>query len=219
MRMALLDEVTRLGIPIEGDRFRKLYAFYFPTKTLDSGPETIRRNKRVVVRAVIDSSNTLRNSERAKQVFAHLRQLLEGRVSAVISVEEWRNQFENVERVYGYPFVQNATWQHCAGSSTEFRGYTCGLWTTFHALTANVIITHSKNSGTAPNPLGPLRAIQGWVQSFFGCEHCRQHFMKMTTQTFPMSEQRVFRLNDMLMYLWRAHNIVNARLHGTNTEA
>uniref|UniRef100_A0A914LIS8 Thioredoxin domain-containing protein n=1 Tax=Meloidogyne incognita TaxID=6306 RepID=A0A914LIS8_MELIC len=27
MRMALLDEVTRLGIPIEGDRFRKLYAF------------------------------------------------------------------------------------------------------------------------------------------------------------------------------------------------
>jgi hypothetical protein len=25
--MALLDEVTRLGIPIEGDRFRKLYAF------------------------------------------------------------------------------------------------------------------------------------------------------------------------------------------------
>ena len=75
------------------------------------------------------------------------------------------------------------------------------------------------SAGIAPNPLGPLKAIQGWVTSFFGCEHCRQHFMKMTTQTFPMSEQRVFRLTDMLMYLWRAHNIVNARLHGTNTEA
>ncbi|KAF7635605.1 Sulfhydryl oxidase [Meloidogyne graminicola] len=218
VRMAILDEVTFSGLPIEGDRFRKLYAFisllteYFPTKTFNAGFEKFR-NKRAVIDATLTIN--LRNSERAKQVFVHLRQLLESKISANISVEEWRNQFESVERVYGYPFVQNSTWQHCAGSSIEFRGYTCGLWTTFHALTANVIITHM---GTSPNPMGPLRAIQGWVTSFFGCEHCRQHFMKMTTQTFPMNEQRVSRLNDMLMYLWRAHNIVNARLHGSNTE-
>ncbi|CAK5077419.1 unnamed protein product [Meloidogyne enterolobii] len=154
-----------------------------------------------------DDPNILHNSRRAKWVIGDLQHLLEGKTSAVISVEEWRNHFERVEGFFGYPFVQNETWQHCAGSSSEFRGYTCGLWTTFHALTANVIITHSKNTGIAPNPLGPLKAIQGWVTSFFGCEHCRQHFMKMTTQTFPMSEQRVFRLTDMLMYLWRAHNI------------
>uniref|UniRef100_A0A915MN03 Thioredoxin domain-containing protein n=1 Tax=Meloidogyne javanica TaxID=6303 RepID=A0A915MN03_MELJA len=94
MRMALLDEVTRLGIPIEGDRFRKLYAFYFPMKVLNTESETIRRNKRMVGK---DDPNILHNSRRAKWVIGDLQHLLEGKTSAVISVEEWRNHFERVE--------------------------------------------------------------------------------------------------------------------------
>lgn len=29
----------------------------------------------------------------------------------------------------------NSTWQSCKGSTPLFRGYSCGLWTTFHTLT------------------------------------------------------------------------------------
>ncbi|VDK72711.1 unnamed protein product [Cylicostephanus goldi] len=39
----------------------------------------------------------------------------------------------------------------------------------------------------------------------------------MTTATFPM-EAQVKNPEDVIMYLWRAHNIVNARLHGRDTE-
>uniref|UniRef100_A0A915CLU1 Thiol oxidase n=1 Tax=Ditylenchus dipsaci TaxID=166011 RepID=A0A915CLU1_9BILA len=40
----------------------------------------------------------------------------------------------------------------------------------------------------------------------------------MTTEIFPLNEQRVRHIHDMVMYLWRAHNIVNNRLHGDITE-
>uniref|UniRef100_A0AAF5Q5B9 C2H2-type domain-containing protein n=1 Tax=Wuchereria bancrofti TaxID=6293 RepID=A0AAF5Q5B9_WUCBA len=49
--------------------------------------------------------------------------------------------------------------EHCAGSIPKFRSYSYGLWT-FHAL-----------SGLN-------------VNNFFGCQHCREHFLRMTTQTF-----------------------------------
>lgn len=42
--------------------------------------------------------------------------------------------------------------------------------------------------------------------------------MHMTTVLFPMNDRRVRHSHDMIMYLWRAHNIVNNRLHGDTTE-
>uniref|UniRef100_A0A914HZE2 Sulfhydryl oxidase n=1 Tax=Globodera rostochiensis TaxID=31243 RepID=A0A914HZE2_GLORO len=220
VRMALLDEVTRMDEMIRGDRFRRLYNFvvllfeHFPTKSFDSTNETMRRAKSLVKRS--SEANNLQRSARARQVFAHLKQFLEGKPE-LVTASEWRNQFENVERVYGKPFPSNASWQHCSGSSPEFRGYTCGLWSIFHALTVHAYMDAVKER-LSLNPLVPLRAIQGWVSTFFGCEHCKRHFMKMTSELFPMNEQRVSRLHDTVMYLWRAHNIVNARLHGDVTE-
>lgn len=38
----------------------------------------------------------LRNSERARMVFAHLKELMDKK-PGVISVSEWKNQFENIE--------------------------------------------------------------------------------------------------------------------------
>ncbi|EYC06026.1 hypothetical protein Y032_0078g1153 [Ancylostoma ceylanicum] len=96
------------------------------------------------------------------------------------------------------------------------RGYTCGLWTTFHALTVHTYIDTIKNTNV--NPLKPLKSIQGWVKGFFGCQHCKRHFMNMTTNIFPMTERRIRHPHDMMTYLWRAHNIVNNRLHGDPTE-
>ncbi|PAV78067.1 hypothetical protein WR25_09263 [Diploscapter pachys] len=121
---------------------------------------------------------------------------------------------DNMESV-GHPFPVNAEWEHCKGTTGQYRGYTCGLWTTFHALTVSVY-KHSAESATF-NPLASLQAIRDWVGNFFGCMHCRDHFLRMTTQTFKM-EAQVRNPEDVYLYLWKAHNIVNARLKGRDTE-
>ena len=33
------------------------------------------------------------------------------------------------------------------------------------------------------HPIALLAAIRDWVGAFFACEHCRHHFLKMTTRT------------------------------------
>uniref|UniRef100_A0AC35U774 Sulfhydryl oxidase n=1 Tax=Rhabditophanes sp. KR3021 TaxID=114890 RepID=A0AC35U774_9BILA len=217
MRMALLDEVSRTAGYIQGTNLTNLYKFtdllanHFPVLTFHNKlSPMMRRQKRSV-------SSILKNSERARLVFKHLNEFLALRMkSGSLSVRDWKNQFESVERLYAYPFPQNTTWQHCAGSDTQYRGYTCGLWTTFHTLTVHTYLDTVKDA--AMNPLQPLKSIQGWVNSFFGCQHCKNHFMHMTTTLFPMTERRVRHNHDMMMYLWRAHNIVNNRLHGDMTE-
>ncbi|CAO4374144.1 unnamed protein product [Caenorhabditis nigoni] len=215
MRMALLDEVTRVPGSIRGDNFTNLHEFmtllsnHFPVLSFQND---VRR-----MRAKRTTSVILRNSERARLVFTHMREFLEGRKSiGSVTADEYRRQFESVERVYASPFPVNSTWQHCKGSSPQYRGYTCGLWTTFHALTVHTYIDTIKDDFV--NPMKPLSTIQGWVKSFFGCEHCRNHFMHMTTTLFPLNERRVRHPHDMMTYLWRAHNIVNNRLHGDTTE-
>uniref|UniRef100_A0A914CAW3 Sulfhydryl oxidase n=2 Tax=Acrobeloides nanus TaxID=290746 RepID=A0A914CAW3_9BILA len=214
MHYALLDEVIRSSNYIQGQNFTNLYNFvsllseHFPSLTFANSP-SLRRAKRAV------ASTILKKSERARLVFSHLKQFLEQK-PGFVSAQEWQNQFESVERVYAHPFPTNASWQQCQGSSPQFRGYTCGLWTTFHTLTVHAYMDTMKNRNF--NPLKPLKAIQGWVNSFFGCEHCRQHFMQMTKTIFPLNDRRVRVRHDMIMYLWRAHNIVNHRLHGDVTE-
>lgn len=102
--MALLDEVTLVDAPIDGERFRRLYAFvhtlheHFPTKTFDAGWQQngINVNARVVVKRAIGANLRLERSERARLVFAHMKRLLEAKPAA-IAAAEWRQQFENVE--------------------------------------------------------------------------------------------------------------------------
>ncbi|KAK6031649.1 Erv1 / Alr family protein [Ostertagia ostertagi] len=193
MRMALYDEVIRTPGYIQNENLTGLTDF------------------------VTLLSNILKNSERARLVFIHMREFLESRKTRnAVPVEEYRRQFENVERVYAHPFPVNASWQHCKGTTPTFRGYTCGLWTTFHALTVHTYIDTIKDSNV--NALKPLKSIQGWVRGFFGCQHCKNHFMNMTTNILPMTERRVRHPQDMMTYLWRAHNIVNNRLHGDPSE-
>ncbi|RCN47689.1 thioredoxin [Ancylostoma caninum] len=213
MRMALYDEVVRTPGYIQGDNFTGLTDFvtllsnHFPVLSFTND---IRRSKRT-------TSTILKNSERARLVFIHMREYLESRRNRrMVSVDDYKRQFENVERVYANPFPTNSSWQHCKGTTPMFRGYTCGLWTTFHALTVHTYIDTIKDTNV--NALKPLKSIQGWVKGFFGCQHCKRHFMNMTTNIFPMTERRIRHPHDMMTYLWRAHNIVNNRLHGDPTE-
>ncbi|KAI6188880.1 Sulfhydryl oxidase [Aphelenchoides besseyi] len=217
MRSALLDEVIRSNEYVEGANFTNLYNFvslladHFPTVSLANDVQ--RRS------AKQSTISTMRRSENAKAMFAQMRRELDTK-PRIIAIKEWKTTFEAMERTYNNPFPVDADWQHCKGSSPQYRGYTCGLWTTFHTLTIHTYMNTMKSpeNNKKVNPLQPLKAIQGWVNSFFGCQDCKGHFMRMTTEKFPMTAQRVRHPHDMFMYLWRAHNIVNNRLHGDVTE-
>ncbi|VDK77764.1 unnamed protein product [Litomosoides sigmodontis] len=206
IRIAIFDEVIKTDSIIAGANFTALLDFinvlseHFPIYTSNMTSTETAKQKLFT---------SLKQSTRAKSVLLHLRHFLEahGERRAIL-VDVWRNQFQNIERLYGYPFPVNASWEHCKGTMPGYRGYTCGLWTTFHAITVNAFMKNLQS------PITLLLSIRGWVVNFFGCLDCRRHFLQMTTTVYPLTKNRVQSTYDMVFYLWHAHNIVNARLHG-----
>lgn len=86
-------------------------------------------------------------------------------------------------------------------SSSQARGYPCGLWMLLHALVA-----HSTDETAA----SALRTIRDYVDRFFSCHGCRQHFIAMFDSRPPDAVRTV---DDAALWLWRAHNAVNLRLN------
>uniref|UniRef100_A0AC35G3C9 Sulfhydryl oxidase n=1 Tax=Panagrolaimus sp. PS1159 TaxID=55785 RepID=A0AC35G3C9_9BILA len=210
MRYSLLREVPRHGGYLSGANLTALYSFVdilaqsFPTTTMDS----LNNDTEVI----------LGSSARARVVFTHLRDFLDAHgLEEPLAVDDWQSEFSRAEEDQGNPFPISGDWEHCKGSTPSFRGYTCGLWTTFHALTVSAYKNGINDVSKNFRPLPVLQAIRDFVGSFFGCEHCRKHFIKMTTRSFKM-EAQVRKAEDIFLYLWRAHNIVNARLKGRDTE-
>ncbi|KAL3989996.1 Erv1 / Alr family protein [Acanthocheilonema viteae] len=208
MRYALFDEVARTGKYLTGNNltavrdFLDMLAKNLPTTTIYYN--------------ITDRNKQLLNSKRAVNLFEKMRDYIDqNEQKDMISVKEYKKKFLNLEEEYNHPFPVDDDWEHCAGSSPKFRGYTCGLWTTFHALALQAYKNGLNDSKFVP--ITPLVAIRNWVNYFFGCQHCREHFLRMTTRTFSM-ESQVHRPEDVFMYLWQAHNIVNARLRGQETE-
>ncbi|CAH0367754.1 unnamed protein product [Pelagomonas calceolata] len=97
--------------------------------------------------------------------------------------------------------VQRKRWtSRCdpEGKGTDGTAYTCGLWGLFHGLVQSL---------NARDGLSAVRASM----HFFGCEECRDHFLEMYDSC------RYGRCDadaDASLWLWRAHNVVNARTHG-----
>ncbi|CAJ0573389.1 unnamed protein product, partial [Mesorhabditis spiculigera] len=207
MRYALFRETARNGTPLQGQNLTALYQFlnalsdHFPTTTSPDGGH---------------NESTLDRSTRAVRVFMRMREFLETRgLDHVIPIDDWQKEFLDAEAEAGNPFPTSAEWDHCKGSTPQFRGYTCGLWTTFHTLT---IAAYRQGANSADfHPLPILHSIRDWVGNFFGCLHCRDHFLKMTTKTFKI-EENVKNREDVFIYLWEAHNRVNKRLSGRDTE-
>ncbi|XP_031829022.1 sulfhydryl oxidase 2 [Nomia melanderi] len=103
-------------------------------------------------------------------------------------------------------------WIGCKGSKEGYRGYSCGLWTMFHMLTVNFAIEH-KDSKHEPRKI--LETMHGYIKHFFGCADCSEHFVKMAAKNKIFEVSNV---NDSILWLWSAHNEVNARLSGDSTE-
>ncbi|KHN70952.1 Sulfhydryl oxidase 2 [Toxocara canis] len=210
IRYALYREVARTGSSLNGANLTALYNFL--SALAESFPRTTTLN------SINETKQTqpLRQSDLAIEVFKFLRDFLNERgLNSSIAIEEYQREFLRAEEHNNRPFPINEEWEHCKGSNPQFRGYTCGLWTTFHALTVQSY--KDGHNDASYEPLPPLHAVRGWVDQFFGCRHCRDHFIRMTTRTFPM-DSLVRKADDVFLYLWKAHNIVNARLKGRDTE-
>lgn len=67
---------------------------------------------------------------------------------------------------------------------------------------------------TDSNPLEVLYGMRAYIQKFFGCQECCKNFGRMakSMDTDIVNDQ------DGVLWLWRAHNKANKRLHGDATE-
>jgi len=102
-------------------------------------------------------------------------------------------------------FPQKIEWRGCKGSESKFRGFPCSLWTLFHTMTVDCGSKYSKNSLTG---LDVLKRIRGFIDFFFGCRYCRDHFIEMAKKV----DDEVSTHDEAIMWLWERHNRVNARL-------
>ncbi|KAJ3661101.1 hypothetical protein Zmor_005517 [Zophobas morio] len=123
-------------------------------------------------------------------------------IQLLVQKAEENREFSSPQRFIG-----------CLGSSSRYRGYPCSLWRLFHFLTVNSLLYNVNNKKA--NPREVLDAMHGYVKNFFSCQHCSQHFQKMAAERNLGS---VASLEESVFWLWEAHNVVNARLSGDETE-
>lgn len=71
------------------------------------------------------------------------------------------------------------------------------------------------NNIDTTNASDVLNAIHGYVKHFFGSTECSNHFQEMTARRNMLN---VTNKDDAVLWLWSAHNEVNKRLAGDETE-
>uniref|UniRef100_G1MVM9 Sulfhydryl oxidase n=1 Tax=Meleagris gallopavo TaxID=9103 RepID=G1MVM9_MELGA len=122
----------------------------------------------------------------------------------------------NKMRISGIFLTKRMEWVGCQGSRPELRGYTCSLWKLFHTLTVQAALrpTALINTGLEDNPRIVLEVMLRYIQHFFGCKACAQHFEEMAKE----SMDSVQTLDKAVLWLWEKHNVVNNRLAGDLTE-
>lgn len=98
-------------------------------------------------------------------------------------------------------------WRSCHGVAVptdwvRCRGFTCGAWLLFHV--ASVRMEDKPEAGRKM-----MDAIVGYVRHFFPCEDCKKHFLDMARER---RSDLVQTRTEAILWLWSAHNSVNARL-------
>lgn len=129
-----------------------------------------------------------------------------------ITGKEFKEQVKLKEREHQAAFSEPKIYIGCKGSEPSYRGYPCGLWTMFHTLSVAAAEFDYVNDNDHPSV---LTAMHGYIKNFFGCADCANHFQEMS------KERNIFEsrsADDSVMWLWRAHNQVNERLAGDETE-
>uniref|UniRef100_F7B5Y7 Sulfhydryl oxidase n=1 Tax=Ornithorhynchus anatinus TaxID=9258 RepID=F7B5Y7_ORNAN len=122
----------------------------------------------------------------------------------------------NKMRISGIFLTHHVQWVGCQGSRPELRGYPCSLWKLFHILSVQAALRPKAliNTDFDQNPQGVLQVMRQYIQKFFGCKECAQHFEEMAKES--MDSVKI--LDQAVLWLWKKHNIVNYRLAGQLSE-
>nr|PNR34183.1 hypothetical protein PHYPA_024000 [Physcomitrium patens] len=91
------------------------------------------------------------------------------------------------------PGIPRRFWKACDGKG---RGYSCGLWLLLHSLTVRVQEFEATFAKLA---------IEAFVDDFYKCDHCRDHFRNATTRSQASSQ---ISKRDLVLWLWRIHNMI-----------
>jgi thiol oxidase len=190
--------------------------------------EPVREVEADILGATIESfeylkSQALLKGLKARSALIGWMQLLEkshfieecrlGAKAAINSLEnawpESANEIQNLDSFRSLQICgnkQHGEWSNCKGSNPESRGYTCGLWMLFHSLSVRM-----PESSSVPTEAGQqwLDALRGYIQYFFQCKECADHFLEMINS---QESKLVKSKNDGILWLWRTHNKVNKRL-------
>jgi len=119
---------------------------------------------------------------------------------------QWeRSAFEDALRAQGFATTPPADseWRWCAPRGHRGGGYPCALWTLFHTTMANSPRTSAADA---------LATIADWVALFFGCAECAMHFGQYYEAYGNDEDARSGHIGAVI-WLWRAHNHVSARLY------
>eukprot|EP01043_Picozoa_sp_COSAG02_P060717 COSAG02_NODE_7996_length_2755_cov_2.200678_1_plen_699_part_01 len=113
-------------------------------------------------------------------------------------------------------------WESCIGMFSFQRGYPCALWQLLHTTTVGM------SDDNAAIEMGNLI---GFISRFFECKDCRDHFIEMAStiqvkidsdaDTHTGETQSLTSLKSRkaaVLWLWRAHNAVTARIVQQETD-
>ncbi|KAF0292369.1 Sulfhydryl oxidase 1 [Amphibalanus amphitrite] len=195
--------VSRDGLPprkLFSDALRRALGVTDSEQPPD-GPRTARTDGQAPAPAAEPGRGTAVSAGDA--VLHDLQSFLEHRHN--VTGEEIQHHLEAAR----HPLPPHRRWQGCRGSQPRYRGYPCGLWSVLHAATVGA---HRAESG---GHVSVLPAVHGYVKHFFSCQYCSQHFQEMSAREGLFD---VTHTNEAMVWLWRAHNIVNKRLAGDATE-
>ena len=124
-------------------------------------------------------------------------------------------------------------WERCRGSSPSARGFTCGLWVTWHACAARLAAAAAEEGAaavTATMAAVPLlsEALDRFASALFRCRECAGHFGRMLREGVPAeglpplaeatagggggSGSGGNAAAAAALWLWRAHDAANRRL-------
>jgi len=121
-------------------------------------------------------------------------------------------------------------WSEACSLGKKMGGYTCGLWQLFHIMAIGVAEWNMSDTVSPSARIGmayAARTLRSFVEEFFGCEVCQDHFIEAFDSC---AHDRCTRLTDdvitasdadfkeLSLYLWEFHNSVNVRLLNEKAE-
>mmetsp|Transcript_36687 Transcript_36687/g.84407 ORF Transcript_36687/g.84407 Transcript_36687/m.84407 type:complete len:463 (+) Transcript_36687:93-1481(+) len=141
-------------------------------------------------------------SAKCRHGFRDLHKIYQANKS--ITADDLERKWQMCEGLHWDHFRQG--WSACMGTLPGTRGFTCGLWSLMHSLTAR--------EGSHFTPLQAFTTLRAALWHFFDCQDCKRHFFSM-----PVSVAVADTREDAQLWWWAVHNEVNARLYIEEAES